>query len=241
MGFVLLFVAIIAAIVIWWLSRQRLFAKPWLEEGLAGEFPGTGASQLPAAKLGLGVFLAVVGSLFALTLSAYVMRMENADWRPLPAPTVLWFNTGLLILSSVALQWAHVSARRGDLESVQTGLLAAGALALAFLAGQFIAWRQLDAAGYYLASNPANTFFYLLTALHGLHLLGGIVALGRTTAKAWRGLAVEKLRVSVELCAIYWHFLLLIWLIVFGLVLLGSEVSLANFIALCTSVIQGTR
>ena len=135
MGFVFVFVAIIAAIVIWWLSRQRLFAKPWLEEGLAGEFPGTGASQLPAAKLGLGVFLAVVGSLFALSLSAYVMRMENADWRPLPAPTVLWFNTGLLILSSVALQWAQVNARRGDLEGVQTGLLAAGALALAFLAG----------------------------------------------------------------------------------------------------------
>src|SRR3974377_2425907 len=100
MGFVFLFVAIIAAIVIWWLSRQTLFAKPWLEEGRAGEFPGTSASQRPAAKLGLGVFLAVVGSLFALSLSAYVIRMEMADWRPLPAPSILWFNTGLLILSS---------------------------------------------------------------------------------------------------------------------------------------------
>jgi cytochrome c oxidase subunit III len=239
--FVLLFVAIIAAIILWWLSRQRLFAKPWLEEGLAGEFPGAGPSQLPTAKIGLGVFLVVVGSLFALFLSAYVMRMEMADWRPLPAPTVLWLNTGLLILSSVALQWAQVNARRGDLEGVQTGLLAAGVLALAFLAGQVIAWRQLDAAGYYLASNPANTFFYALTALHGLHLLGGVVALGRTSARAWRGVAPAKLRVSVELCAIYWHFLLLIWLIVFALVLLGADASLANFIALCKSVITGTR
>jgi cytochrome c oxidase subunit 3 len=239
--FVLLFLTIIAAIVVWWLSRQRLFAKPWLEEGLAGELPGTGPSRLPAAKIGLGVFLAVVGSLFALFLSAYLLRMEMADWRPLPAPTILWLNTGLLILSSVALQWAQVNARRGDLEGVQTGLLAAGALALAFLAGQFIAWRQLDAAGYYLASNPANTFFYVLTALHGLHLLGGIIALSRTAARAWRGLAVEKLRMSVELCAIYWHFLLLIWLILFGLVLLGADASLANFIELCTSVIRGTR
>jgi cytochrome c oxidase subunit III len=239
--FVLLFLTIIGAIAVWWLSRQRLFAKPWLEEGLAGEFPGTGPSRLPAAKIGLGVFLAVVGSLFALFLSAYLLRMEMADWRPLPAPTILWLNTGLLILSSVALQWAQVNARRGDMEGVQTGLLAAGALALAFLAGQFIAWRQLDAAGYYLASNPANTFFYVLTALHGLHLLGGIIALGRTAARAWRGLAVEKLRMSVELCAIYWHFLLLIWLILFGLVLLGADASLANFIELCTSVIRGTR
>ena len=241
MVFILLFMTIIAAIAVWWLSRQRLFAKPWLEEGLAGEFPGTGASRLPAAKIGLGVFLAVVGSLFALFLSAYLMRMEMADWRPLPAPTVLWLNTGLLILSSVALQWAQTNARRGDVEAVQTGLLAAGVLADGFLAGQLIAWRQLDAAGYYLASNPANTFFYVLTALHGLHLLGGIVALGRTTARAWRGIAVEKLRMSVELCAIYWHFLLLIWLILFGLVLLGADASLANFIELCTSVIRGTR
>ena len=241
MVFILLFMTIIAAIAVWWLSRQRLFAKPWLEEGLAGEFPGTGASRLPAAKIGLGVFLAVVGSLFALFLSAYLIRMEMADWRPLPAPTVLWLNTGLLILSSVALQWAQTNARRGDVEAVQTGLLAAGVLALGFLAGQLIAWRQLDAAGYYLASNPANTFFYVLTALHGLHLLGGIVALGRTTARAWRGIAVEKLRMSVELCAIYWHFLLLIWLILFGLVLLGADASLANFIELCTSVIRGTR
>lgn len=241
MVFVLFFVAIIAAIIVWWLSRQRLFAKPWLEEGLAGEFPGTGPSRIPTAKIGLGVFLAVVGSLFALFLSAYLIRMDTGDWRPLPVPTVLWLNTGLLILSSVALQWAQVNARRGDAEGVQTGLLAAGVLSGAFLAGQFIAWRQLDAAGYYLASNPANTFFYVLTALHGLHLLGGIVALGRVTAKAWRGAPVAKLRMSVELCAVYWHFLLLIWLIVFALLLLGADASLANFIELCTSVIRGTR
>lgn len=241
MVFVLLFVAIIAAIIIWWLSRQRLFSKPWLEEGLAGEFPGTGASRLPAAKVGLGVFLAVVGSLFALFLSAYLIRMDTGDWRPLPVPTVLWFNTGLLILSSIALQWAQINARRDDLEGAQTGLLAAGVLAVAFLAGQFVAWRQLDASGYYLASNPANTFFYVLTALHGLHLLGGIVALGRATVRAWRGVAIAKLRMSIELCAVYWHFLLLIWLIVFGLLLLGADASLANFIEFCTSVIKGAR
>ena len=91
---------------VWWLSRQRLFAKPWLEEGLAGEFRGTSASQLPAAKLGLGVFLAVVGSCLRCLCPPYVMRMEMADWRPLPTPSILWFNTGLLILSSIALHWA---------------------------------------------------------------------------------------------------------------------------------------
>lgn len=241
MIFVLSFMAVIAAIAFWWLSRQRLFAKPWLEEGLAGELPGTGTSRIPTAKIGLGVFLAVVGALFALFLSAYLLRMEGADWRPLPTPNVLWFNTGVLVLSSIALQWAQNAARRGDREAVETGLLASGVLAIAFLAGQLVVWRQLDAAGYYLVSNPANTFFYVLTALHGLHLAGGLIALGRTTVKAWRGrVAMEKLRLSVELCAMYWHFLLLIWVVVFALFLLGTNASVAAFLNFCTSVLKGT-
>ena len=102
---------------------------------------------------------------------------------------------------------------------VRDALLAGGVLALAFLAGQLLAWRQLDAAGYFLASNPANSFFYLLTAVHGLHVLGGLVALARATAKVWRGRDVDQVRLSVELCAIYWHFLLFVWLVLFALLL----------------------
>src|SRR5262249_44811524 len=83
-------------IISWWRSQQRLTAKPWLEVGAIGEVPGTGASSLPAATIGLGVFLAVVSSLFALFVSAYFMRMQVADWAQMPAPKVLWFNTGVL-------------------------------------------------------------------------------------------------------------------------------------------------
>jgi cytochrome c oxidase subunit 3 len=207
----------------WWLSQQRLTAKPWLEDGAMGDFPGTGASSLPAAKIGLGVFLAVVGSLFALLIGAYSMQMNFAetnvaDWRPLPASKLLWLNTGALILSSVALQWAQVAAHRGQMDNVRVGLLAGGAFALAFLAGQLLVWKQLTAAGYFLATNPAYAFFYLITGIHGLHLLGGLVALGRTTDKVWRGFGVDQAqRLSVELCALYWHFLLLIWLFFFSL------------------------
>jgi cytochrome c oxidase subunit 3 len=196
---------VIATIVAWWLSQQRLTAKPWLEEGLIGDFPSTGASSLPAAKIGLGVFLAVVGSLFALLIGAY------------SGPKLLWLNTGVLILSSVALQWAQVAAHRGQMDGVRAGLLAGGASALAFLVGQLLVWQQLTAAGYFLATNPANTFFYLITGVHGLHLLGGLVALGRTIDKVWRGFEVDQVRLSVELCALYWHFLLLVWLFFFSL------------------------
>jgi cytochrome c oxidase subunit 3 len=221
----ILFLAVMATIVGWWLSKQRLMAKPWLEEGAIGDLPEGGASSLPAAKIGLGVFLAVVGSLFALLIGAYSMQMNVAAWRPLPAPKLLWFNTGALILSSVALQWAQFSANRGQMDGVRAGLLAAGAFALAFLAGQLLVWQQLTAAGYFLASNPAYAFFYLITGVHGLHLLGGLVALGRTTDKAWRGFEADQVRLSVELCTLYWHFLLLVWLFFFSLLAFSSWAS----------------
>src|SRR5438034_8456357 len=196
----------IAAIIAWWLSQQRLTAKPWLEVGAIDDFAGTGASSLPAATIGLGVFLAVVSSLFALFISAYFMRMQVADWAQMPAPKLLWFNTGVLILSSVALQYAQVAARRGRIEDVGDGLIAGGLFAATFLVGQLFVWRQLNAAGYFLAANPANTFFYLFTGLHGLHLLGGLVALALTVDKVWRGFEENQVRLSVQLCAVYWHF-----------------------------------
>ena len=221
MSITLLFLAVIAGIVTWWLSQQRLTSKPWLEEGPIGDFPDTGASLLPAAKIGLGAFLAVVGSLFALFISAYFMREHlAADWRSVPVPNLLWLNTGMLILSSVAMQLAQVAARQGEMNGVRTGLVAGGLSAVAFLVGQILAWQQLNAAGHFLASNPADAFFYLLTGLHGLHVLGGLVALGRTGEKVWRGFELDQVRSSVELCAIYWHFLLLVWLVLFGVLTL---------------------
>jgi len=221
MNIIFIFLAVLAAIVVWWLSQQRITAKPWLETGPIGD---TGASSLPAAKIGLGVFLAIVGSLFALLLSAYSMRTEMGEWRPAPVPKLLWLNTGMLIASSGALQWAQIAARRGKMDAVRASLFAGGAFALAFLTGQLMAWRLLDAAGYYLTDNPAAAFFYLITGVHGLHLLGGLVALGRTMDRAWRAVTAGELRLSVELCAIYWHFLLLVWLVFFSLLLLTDPI-----------------
>jgi cytochrome c oxidase subunit 3 len=203
---ILFFLAPIGVIVAWWLSRQRLMAKPWLDVSAIGEVPDTGASSSPAATIGLGVFLAVVSSLFALFISAYFMRMQVADWVQLPAPKLLWFNTGVLILSSVALQYAQVAARRGRIQDVGDGLIVGGLFALTFLVGQLYVWRQLNAAGY-----------FLFTGVHGLHLLGGLVALGWTADKVWRGFEVNQVRLSVRLCALYWHFLLALWLVLFSI------------------------
>lgn len=232
MIFTLLFLAGMAAVVAWWLAQQGLAAKPWLETGPAGDVPDTGASSLPTAKIGLGVFLAVAGSLLALLVSAHSMRMGMEDWRPLPQPGMLWANTGVLVLSSVALHRARAAARRWDPEGTGPWLLAGGLGAVAFLVGQVLVWRQLVAAGHLLATNPADAFFYLITAIHGLHVLGGLVALGRAGAKLRRRAAMDELRLSVELCATYWHFLLVAWVVLFGV--LAYSPSFAWLYAVCT-------
>jgi len=188
-----------------------------------GGFSGSGSQlAVPAAKVGLWLFMGVVTTLFFLCVNAYVIRMGYADWRPLPELPQLRLNTAVLVLSSLALQWARVSARRGQVDNLKLGLLAGGALAFAFLAGQLWAWQQLNTLDYLVANNPANSFFYLITALHGLHLLGGLVAWGRTAAKVWRGAEMQRVRLSVDLCAAYWHFLLVVWLILFGLLFFMS-------------------
>jgi cytochrome c oxidase subunit III len=206
------------AVVIWWLLKQSINVRPWVAEGSIEDVHG-GVLSRPAAKIGLWVFLAVVTSLFALFISAYAIRMKLADWSPLPEPGLLWVNTGVLIVTSVAMQWTRAAANREQTEGVRIGLMAGGVLTFAFLAGQLVVWQQLNDSGYFVAANPANGFFYLLTALHGLHLLGGLAAWGKTTAKAWRGVEAGKLRLSVELCAVYWHYLLLVWLVLFALLL----------------------
>ena len=102
-------------------------------------------------------------------------------------------------------------------------LTAGGIFTIIFLVGQVLAWQQLTASGYFLATNPANTFFYLITGLHGLHLLGGLWVWAKTISKVWHGLEslsvtqITGVRLSIELCSVYWHYLLLLWLVFFYL------------------------
>lgn len=221
MTITLLFMAAIMIVVSWWLLKQTVDTRPWeasAHHPSSENFSGRSFSQ-PNVRLGLYVFLAVVTSLFSLFISAYMMRMQLGDWRPLPDPDLLWLNTGALVLSSIALQWARVAARREQVEIVRYGLIAGGFFAFAFVGGQMAAWQQLVESGYAAQSNPANAFFYLITGLHALHLLGGLVVWGVTTLKLLGGVELARIRLSVELCAVYWHFLFVIWVVLFGLLL----------------------
>ncbi|MGQ9424476.1 cytochrome c oxidase subunit 3 [Gilvimarinus sp. F26214L] len=198
---------------------RALGEKPWSENdatGATAAHPGGAVSAAPE-RVALRFFLGVVAVLFALFMTAYVVRMELQDWRPLPEPSLLWVNTLLLFLSSVALQWSRNALNRGDGLQLRIALLAGGVLTLAFVFGQVTVWRDMTRAGYLLYSNPANSFFYLLTGIHALHMLGGLWVWARATWRLGTGAAPEAQRMSVELCAVYWHFLFLVWLVLFAL------------------------
>jgi cytochrome c oxidase subunit 3 len=199
---------------------KKLTAKPWLTPGLVDDFPGGDALPMPNAKLGLWAFLAVLTTLFSLFIVAYVMRMDYGDWQELADPGLLWLNTLMLILSSVAMQWARMSADRGEAKNLRLSMLAGGFFSFAFLAGQLMAWREISAAGYFaIANNPANAFFYLITGLHAVHVLGGLWVWARTAYKLRGEFEPRDVSLSIELCTVYWHYLLLVWVTLFALLL----------------------
>jgi cytochrome c oxidase subunit 3 len=205
-----------------------LTEKPWLDGGTTSPVAplSHAAIGIQARRSALRVFLGVVTILFTLMVIAYGGRMAYQDWRPAPQIQLLWANTAVLILGSALLQWALVSARRGSRDAVRLGLLAAGTFTLLFLFGQMMAWRQLAAMVLGDFSNPAVGFFYMITGVHGLHMLGGLAVLGRTTLRAWAGTGARQLVDSIGNCALYWHFLLGVWLVLFGLLFSGDNFAL---------------
>jgi len=211
-----IFIALATGVLVWFVVASRLTAKPW-----AGDTEGdVGAIRMPPARLGLFVFMAVVTSLFSLFISAYAMRMHHGlGWCHLTIPNLVWYNTLVLLGASVAMQLASSLASRGRRDASRDALLAGGLLTVGFLAGQVMAWQAIGPSLYFLQGSPAIAFFYVLTTIHGLHLIGGLYVLGRTARRFGAGAEIIDLRQSLSLCATYWHFLLLVWLAVFGVLL----------------------
>lgn len=184
-------------------------------EGTGGGDGGPGGGGLLAdpARLGLWLFLGTITMLFVGFTSAYIARRASADWRPLQPPAILWANTALLLASSGTVAAARRRLRRWE-PGVVAWLGATGALGLLFVAGQVQAWRVLTAQGLRLSSSPHNSFFYLLTGLHVVHLLGALVWFLAVLWKASR-LAYTPGEDGLGLFATFWHFLGVLWLYLF--------------------------
>jgi cytochrome c oxidase subunit III len=182
---------------------------------LKGSHAPDSAASLRALGTGLWLFICVASTLFALFLTAYAMRMDSgSDWSPIALPSQLWLSTALLLAGSVLLHRAGTAARAARWPLARALLLAGGGCAMAFLGAQLWAWQALLNARVVLSGNPAASFFYVLTALHGLHVIGGLIAWAATTPTLsgvpQPGDPAGAAR-RVELCARYWHFLLAVW------------------------------
>lgn len=183
----------------------------------SGSGPGGDAAhghgQRAPGSTGLWVFMGVVTSLFALFLTAYVMRMDSPDWQRIALPWQVWLSTALLAAASVAMAMAARAARRGRMPRARTALRMGGLGAVAFVASQLWAWQALYAAHVVPANNPAGSFFYMLTAMHGLHMIGGLIGFAFVALDRGSG---SRTLMRIGLCARYWHFLLAVWVVLLG-------------------------
>src|SRR5215472_7852450 len=175
-------------------------------------------------RIGAWVLTGGILMLFVALTSAYIVRSASSDdWHRIAIPKVLWLSTTLLVVSSFTIEWSRRSLKRNHTSAYGRWLINTLVLGIGFVISQLVAWRQLAKQGVYLAANPYNSFFYLFTAAHGLHVLGGLCALAylvvRTRA-ARNTIDGELRRVgAADAATIYWHFMDFLWIGLFLLLM----------------------
>jgi cytochrome c oxidase subunit 3 len=193
-------------------------------DGRGRAFPDSTPQQY---RIGMWLALSAILMMFAALSSAYVFRSTRAQlgWQAFSVPAMLWVSTALILASSATFEVARRALKRGAAAVYRRWLIASLALGLGFLATQLLAWRGLVGQGIYLATNPHSSFFYLLTGLHALHLVGGIAGLIYLMLRARRGAAGAsdapgKERARVDAIGLYWHFMDGLWVYLFALLFL---------------------
>ena len=176
-------------------------------------------------RTGAWVAIASILMLFTALISSYIVRSASGnDWVPITMPKVLWLSTALILVSSVTMEIARRSLKTQKDAGYGRWLIVTTVLGAGFLGSQLMAWRQLVRQGVYIASNPHSSFFYLFTAAHGVHLLGGLVALTFLVLRTTRTrdtVEGELRRVgAADAATIYWHFMDGLWIVLFLLLFL---------------------
>ena len=170
-------------------------------------------------KFALWLFIVSIIMIFASMTSAYIVRKAEGNWMQFELPSIMFWSTSVLILSSITVQLAYFAARRNAQTQLAVLMSTTLTLAFTFLYLQWESWVNLVDINVYLVGNPSGSFLYILTGLHALHLLTGIVYLSIVTIMVFRGKINRNNALDMELSATYWHFLDVLWLVLFGFLL----------------------
>jgi cytochrome c oxidase subunit III len=177
-------------------------------------------------RLTMWFLLLVIMMTFAGLMGAYIVLAVNkqVEWQPFDLPFQVWISTLIILASSVTYEFAKFAINREDQTAFRRWLVVTAALGATFISSQLISWFALVQKGVYVASNPYAGFFYILTAVHALHLVGGIVALGYLVLKAWNPTRdAEKMfkrQTAASIVGLYWHSMDGLWLVLFALLAL---------------------
>jgi cytochrome c oxidase subunit III len=166
-------------------------------------------------KFILWLFLVTIIMLFASQTSAYLVRRAEGNWLEFEMPRIFWFSTGVLLLSSAAMQWAYQAAKKDQFKQLKIAISITFVLGLAFLWMQFEGWKELVRMNVYFVGNPSGSFFYVFTGLHGFHIITGLIVLFVSLTAALKMRVHAKNLRRIQICATYWHFLDILWLYLF--------------------------
>ncbi len=171
-------------------------------------------------KFAMWLFIGSVAMLFAAFTSAYIVRQAEGNWLYFDLPNLFYITSGIILVSSITLQWAYLEAKKDNLDRVKLLVGITSFLGVAFLVGQLMAWSQLVDRSVYLVGNPSGSFIYILTGLHGAHLISGIVFLLIVLNSTFKFKIHSKNLAQLEMCLTYWHFLGGLWLYLFVFLIL---------------------
>ena len=172
-------------------------------------------TSIPTSKIFLWVIIASIIMLFAGLTSAYIVRQAEGNWVHFELPVAFYYSTALIIVSSITMQWSLASIKKNHNANLLTGLIITLGLGLAFAFVQFLAWGRLVDQKIFFTGNPSGSFVYVLSGLHLAHLAGGIIYLLVVITKSIMRKYSSENNLQVQLCAIYWHFLDILWVYLF--------------------------
>lgn len=172
-------------------------------------------------KFALWLFIVTVVMIFASLTSAYIVRQSEGNWLEFELPSIFWYTSGIIVLSSFFLHFAYISAKKDELSKLRIGMVITTLLGLIFLVGQWYSWVALVDRDVYFVGNPAGSFLYVFTGLHAIHLISGVIFLIIVLFSSFRYKVHSKNMDVMEMCVTYWHFLGGLWLYLFMFLLLN--------------------